>query len=209
MKLHSINILALWLWLLTLLPWLERHYLFLVCAVTLGLACFWVRDRLRRSLPRLKWLLVSIMLVYGWSVPGRYLWLTGLSPTDAGLLLGLEQIARILIVTSSLQLMLVLMTRAEIFTSIFILLTPLQFFNQLQTRFALRFALTLEKAEELLVARLGFVELFNLILRPSCGAVAEYCFEYIPMRQAQQIILSLQCILIVLTIAMGVSGFWN
>jgi len=123
--------------------------------------------------------------------------------------LGLEQIARILIVTSSLQLMLVLMTRAEIFTSIFILLSPLQFFNHLQTRFALRFALTLEKAEELLVAKLGFVDLFNMILRPCRGAVAEYCFEYIPMGQGQQLIFSLQCTLIILTIAMGVSGFWN
>jgi hypothetical protein len=67
----------------------------------------------------------------------------------------------------------------------------------------------LEKAEELLEARLRFADLLGLILRPSNHGVAEYSFEYVPLVQFQQIIFSIQCILILLTISMGVSGFWN
>lgn len=208
MKLHSVNFLALWLWLLVLLPWLERHYLF-VCSVLLVITALCLaRKKLLNSLPRLKWLLLSILLVYGWTVPGQYLWLSRFSPTDTGLLLGLEQVARIVMVTSSLQILLVRMTRAEIFTSIYIFLTPLRYFNRMQTRFALRFALTLEKAEELLEAKLKFFDLLGLILRPSNHVVAEYSFEYAPLSQFQRIIFAMQCILILLTICMGVSGFW-
>ncbi|QZA78783.1 hypothetical protein K4H28_05080 [Deefgea tanakiae] len=209
MKLHSVNYLALWLWLLTLLPWLERHYLFVTCGLLLLAALFWARGKLQRSLPRLKWLVLSILLIYGWTVPGQYLWFSRFSPTDAGVLLGLEQVARVVIVTSSLQLLLVKMTRAEIYSSIYIFLSPLQYFNRMQTRFALRFALTLEKAEELLVAKLSFSDLLGMILKPSGYEVAEYCFEYAPLSQPQRVFFSMQCILILLTISMGVSGFWN
>ncbi|MGL4994817.1 MAG: hypothetical protein ACRC6G_01425 [Deefgea sp.] len=191
------------------MPWLERHYLFVLSILIVLLALCWARSRLIRSLPRLKWLIFSIVLVYGWTVPGRYIWLTWFSPTDTGLMLGLEQVARLVIVTSSLQIMLSKMTRSEIFTAIYIFLTPLQYINRLQARFALRFALTLEKAEELLEARVKFKTLLSLILQPSAQHETEYTFEYVPLSQLQRFIFAMQCILILLTISIGVGGFWN
>ncbi len=173
------------------------------------LALCWARVRLLRSLPRLKWLILSVVLVYGWTVPGRYLWLTWFSPTDTGLLLGLEQVARLLIVTSSLQILLTQMTRSEIFTSIYLFLTPLQYINRMQTRFALRFALTLEKAEELLAERRSFNVLVSLLLQSSSQNEAEFTYEYLPLSQSQRFIFAVQCILLLLTISIGVSGFWN
>lgn len=206
---HAVNFLALWLWLLIGLPWLERHYLFVVSACVFGLALCLARAPLLRSLLRLKWLLLSVLLVYGWTVPGQYLWQNQFSPTDAGLLLGLEQVLRLLIVTSSLQILLRLMTKSEIFTSIYIFLTPLQYFNQAQSRFAVRFALTLEKAERLLEAKNSFKTVLGLILQPQPQVQAEYSLEYVPLNQLQRLFFAGQCILILLTISMGVAGFWN
>lgn len=206
---HAVNFLALWLWLLILLPWLERHYLFVLGIVFVFFALYRARARCLRSLPRLKWLILSIFLVYGWTVPGQYLWLAWFSPTDTGLWLGLEQVTRLIIVTSSLQLLLSQMTRAEIFTSIYIFLTPLQYINRTQTRFALRFALTLEKAEELLEAKTSFKTVLGLILQSSAQVETEYTFEYLPLSHWQRFMFALQCSFILLTISLGVSGFWN
>lgn len=206
---HSVNFLALWLWLLILLPWLERHYLLCLGVLSLSLACYFARAKLLRSLPRLKWLVLSILLVYGWTTPGQYLWLAWFSPTDTGLLLGIEQVTRLVIVTSSIQVLLTHMTRSEIFTSIYLLLSPFQYINRMQARFALRFALTLEKTEALLESRVDFKTLLGMILRPTAHYDAEFVFEYIPMNFWQQCVLVVQCTLIVLVLLMGVSGFWN
>lgn len=173
------------------------------------MAVIFARNKLVKSLPRLKWLLLSIVLIYGWTVPGQYVWLGGFSPTDMGLILGVDQVARILIVTSTLQVMLALMSRDEIFSAIFIFLTPFQVFNHMQTRFALRFALTLEKSEELLEAKLKFTDLLNLILRPSQCQESDYCFEYLPITVTQKIVLALQLVVMAVTVLMGVTGFWS
>ena len=178
---------------------------FFVSALAFCLA----RGRLLRSLPRLKWLFLSILLVYGWTVPGQYLWQGWLSPTDTGLLLGLEQVMRLLIVTSSLQVLLMQMTKHEIFMSIYIFLTPLQYFNQLQSRFALRFALTLETAEDLLEKKNNFKDLLSLVLKTQPQILTEYTFQYIALNVFQRCLFATQCILILLTISIGLGGFWN
>ena len=206
---HAANFLALWLWLLILLPWLERHYLLCLVVLSLSLALRWARAKLLSSLPRLKWLVLSVFLVYGWTVPGQYIWSIWFSPTDTGLLLGLDQVSRLIIVTSSLQILLAQMTRSEIFTSIYILLTPFQYINRMQTRFALRFALTLEKAEELLESQLHFNDLLRMIFQSRDHHHDDFVFEYVPLNHWQKIIFMVQCASILLTLLMGVGGFWN
>lgn len=177
--------------------------------LSLGLAFCLARQRLLRGLPRLKWLLLSVLLVYGWTVPGQYLWLGWFSPTDSGLWQGLAQVMRLVIVTSSLQILLTKMTKPEIFTSIYIFLAPLQYFNDAQARFALRFALTLEKAEGLLEEKYSFSDLMGKILQPQPQIQTEYILQYTPLNQYQRLFFAGQCALILLTIFMGVAGFWN
>lgn len=181
----------------------------MLAILTLSFALGYAKERLLRSLPRLKWLFISIFLVYGWTVPGQYLGSYWFSPTDAGLLLGLEQVLRLLIVTSSLQVLVARMTKPEIFTSIYLFLTPLHYFNQIQSRFAVRFALTLEKAEALLEAKNSFRSLLDLILQPQQQTQTEYVLQYVPLNLFQRTLFAGQCVLILLTVFLGVAGFWS
>ncbi|WP_297572804.1 hypothetical protein [uncultured Deefgea sp.] len=206
---HPVNFLALWLWLLLLLPWLERHYLWVLVVVVVLLAAQYARQRLQRSLSKLKWLLLFTALIYGWSTPGRYIWLGVLSPTDVGLSLGVDQVGRLLVVAASLQILLKRLTSNEVFSSFYLFLSPLQYFSNARARFAVRFALTLQVAESLLESKLDFKALLSLILQPQPPADQDLVLSYIPINRRQLSLLFGQCALIVYSIFLGMGGFWR
>ncbi len=203
------NFLALWLWLLLLLPWLERHYLWFLVLVVALIATKYARQRLQRSLSKLKWLLLVTILIYGWSTPGRYLWLGVLSPTDVGLSLGVDQVGRLLVVAASLQILLKRLTSNEVFSSFYLFLYPLQYFSNARVRFAVRFALTLQVAESLLESKLGFKALLSLILQPQPAACHTIELSYIPINRLQLGLLFGQGALVLYSIFLGMDGFWR
>ena len=203
------NFLALWLWLLLLLPWLERHYLWALALVVVLVAAQYARQRLLRSLSKLKWLLLATVLIYGWSTPGRYIWLGVLSPTDVGLRLGFDQVGRLLVVAASLQILLKRLTSNDVFSSFYLFLSPLQYFSNVRARFAVRFALTLQVAESLLESKLGFKALLALILQPQPPVDHALVLSYIPINRLQLSLLFGQCALIVYSIFLGMGGFWR
>lgn len=159
MKLHPANQLALWLWLASLLPWLERQFLYGATALVALLAFLLARSRLKRSLPRLRWLLLAVGGVYGWTTPGEYLWSGWLSPTHEGLLLGADQILRLFAVAASLQVLLTRLDRSAIFAGLHALAAPLDWLGLSRDRMALRLTLTLEMMENLLEMRQSLAQL--------------------------------------------------
>ncbi len=153
MKLHPANRLALWFWLASLLPWLERQLLFAI-VILIGLfALAFARTRFLRALPRLRWLLLAMGAIYGWTTPGQYLWSGWFSPTREGLWLGLAQIARLFAVMASLQILLTKMDRPAIFAGLHVLAKPFDWLGLSRNRMALRQTLTLEMMENLLEER--------------------------------------------------------
>ncbi|MDH3561482.1 MAG: energy-coupling factor transporter transmembrane protein EcfT [Gammaproteobacteria bacterium] len=94
---------------------------------------------------RLRWLLVAILLVYGWWTPGELLWpaLGAVSPTLQGLGYGLARIFALLCIVSAVHFLLQVTERGQLVSALMQLGAP--FLGPLaRERFAVRVLLTLE-----------------------------------------------------------------
>lgn len=96
-------------------------------------------------LKRLRWLLLAILIVYGWWTPGNYLIpvLGKLSPTGAGLEAGMLRLAALLLIAASVHLLLQLTTREQLLPALMQLVAPVSP-RAGRERFAIRVLLSLE-----------------------------------------------------------------
>ncbi|MBE9609627.1 CbiQ family ECF transporter T component [Chitinilyticum piscinae] len=163
---HAVNILALWFWLAVMLAGLGRQSLYMLVALVLLAALLLLRERLFKALRRMKWLLLAVVLVYGWSTPGWYLWTGGFAPTREGLVLGLEQALRLLALVAGLQFVLARLDRPALFGALFQLAWPLQWLLN-RERLAVRLALTLDFTDRLLEERRSFSALLDEFVSPA------------------------------------------
>ena len=206
---HPVNRLALWLWLTSLLPWLERQLLYGVAVFVVGLALVWARDRFRRALPRMRWLLIALGAIYGWTTPGEYIWSGWLAPTYEGLQLGAAQMTRLLVIAASLQLLLTNMKRAAIFAGLHTLAAPLDWLGCSRNRMALRLTLTLEMMENLLETRQPIKHLMHELQQPlDVHAERAVLLPVMSMSLLQQGLLFVQLAGVVLMLWVGGFGAW-
>ena len=94
---------------------------------------------------RLRWLLIAILLVYGWWTPGEVLWpaLGAVSPTLQGLGYGLARIFALVCIVSAVHFLLQVTERGQLVSALMQLGAP--FLGPLaRERFAVRVLLTLE-----------------------------------------------------------------
>ena len=100
---------------------------------------------------RLRWLFLSIILLYGWFTPGRELLpVAGMfSPSLEGLLEGLVRAAVLVIVVGAVVWLLTRSTREELVAGLLWLTAPLARAGFPSERFAVRLALTLETVPRL------------------------------------------------------------
>lgn len=96
---------------------------------------------LRRS----RWLLLTMLVLFGWLTPGTPLAIPGAS--QEGLLLAGDNIARLLIALSTVALLLKALSPPELVAGMRSLLTPLALLGIPRDRFAVRLALTLHEVE--------------------------------------------------------------
>ncbi|GGP18641.1 hypothetical protein [Silvimonas iriomotensis] len=159
--------------------------------------------RMTRMLRRMRVLLLAILLVYGWSTPGLYLWSGGFSPTREGLWLGFLQAVRLVGVLTSLQWLLRSLTREAMFGGIYLLAAPLTLLGVNRQRWALRLTLTMDFAERLLAERQDWRALWQQISQPldavSLQPVA-VTLQIRPLSAGQRALLLLLLALIVLTL---------
>ena len=124
----------------------EGMALFLGC---LGLALFAgvaATSHLRLLLRRSRWLLLTMLMMFGWLTPGTPLPnIPGAS--QEGLLLAAASIARLFIALSTVALVLKALSPAELVAGMRSLLTPLALLNISRDRIAVRLALTLNEVE--------------------------------------------------------------
>lgn len=100
---------------------------------------------------RMRWLFLSILVVYAFSVPGELIPLFPLrfAPTYEGLLLGAVQLSRLMIALALLNLLLSKSTKQELIAGLYLYLLPFRYLGLDAARFAARLMLTLHYVEKL------------------------------------------------------------
>lgn len=125
-------------------------YLATVACILL-LAAFIKHQNFLLVLVRVRWLLLSIILVYAFATPGELLPLFPLyaAPSYEGLMLGLTQLCRILIALAALHLLLSGSSKQALIAGLYMWLLPLKCLGLNVKLFAARLMLTLHYVEAL------------------------------------------------------------
>jgi energy-coupling factor transporter transmembrane protein EcfT len=110
-----------------------------------------------RMLRRVRWLLISMVLIFAFNTPGEYLpqWPFELAPTYEGLHAGLLQAVRLCMMLAGLALLLATTNRENLMAGFFLLLYPLRLVKLHPERFAARLWLTLHYVDHAPPARLS------------------------------------------------------
>ncbi len=146
MRLHPASLIFLWLALLFLASTLTGAGLTLVCVLLLLGALFAAATHLQKLLRRSRWLLLMLVVLFGWMTPGTPVaQLPGASLE--GLQLGAEQLGRLILALAALAIVLRVLSPVELVAGMRTLLRPLEFVGLPRDRIAVRVALTLEAVE--------------------------------------------------------------
>ena len=100
---------------------------------------------LLRMILRLRWLLIAILLVYGWSTPGASLLpaISAWSPTVEGLSLGLLRMLSLLMIVAAVHLLMQVTSRSQLLPAIMQLINPVTT-AATRERLAVRILLSIE-----------------------------------------------------------------
>lgn len=143
MRAHPALALVAWLLLALVLQawsWPALSLLFLFCVPLL-----W--RQLCLALRRMRWLLLTLLLVTAWSVPGDALFAAAWSPSRQGLALALQQQLRLLLLMASLRCVWLQLGQQGMLQALAWLLQPLALLGLPLERVLLRLGLTLFYAE--------------------------------------------------------------
>lgn len=118
---------------------------FMLLAGIYLLSGFPAMDRLLIMLKRLRWLMLAIVLVYGWWTPGTALFPVAgaLSPTVEGLQLGFIRMLVLVIIVAAVHLLLQRTERTQLLAALMQLFTPLCSLQD-RSRIAVRIVLSME-----------------------------------------------------------------
>lgn len=120
--------------------------LFIACSVLALLALSAARSHLTRLFRRSRWLLLTVLILFGWLTPGTPV--AGIpGASEEGLLLAAENLARLSIALAIVAMLLTALIPAELVAGLRTLLRPLGLLGLSRDRLAVRLALTLEEVE--------------------------------------------------------------
>lgn len=122
-----------------------------------------------RVVKRMRWLFISIFIIYAFGTPGEYIqqFPINFSPTIEGCELGLLHIAKLLIALASLILLFSTSSKEQLMTGLYLLLLPLKRIGFNTEQFTARLILTLDYVEDLAANenfKLSFSHLANMQL---------------------------------------------
>lgn len=151
MQLHAATKILLWVLLAVLLQWLPTLVLVLMSIILLLLMLYNKAHDFFRLLRRTRWLMISLLLIYGFASPGDpVLPLLGFfSPSIQGLQAGGMQVWRLLMLLAALALLFSTTTQEGLLTGLYVIMRP---FNKLginAERITLRVWLTLNYAQQM------------------------------------------------------------
>lgn len=146
--LHPATRIGLWLLLALAVAWLRWEALALLGAALAAWLAAGRNPVFPAMLRRARWLLASLLLVYGFATPGAALWEAFPALSRDGVALGAMQAWRIVLLLAGLALLMAATPPAALISGIHALLRPLAPLGVDAGRFALRLALTLEYARQ-------------------------------------------------------------
>lgn len=137
--------------------------------IIVGIAACTAPDHLRPLLRRTRWLLLTLVALFGWLTPGTPLpWVPGAS--EEGLVLAAAHGARLLLALAVVAMLLRYLAPAELVAGVRSLLAPLAPLGVPRDRIAVRLALTLDEVEAARAGRAAAIpEVLSLPDR-RCGA---------------------------------------
>jgi energy-coupling factor transporter transmembrane protein EcfT len=102
-----------------------------------------------RSMLRFKWFFVVMLFIFAFNTPGQHLaiWPFDFSPTYEGIIAGLTQMLRMLIMLAGISIILACNTRQQLISGFYFIFSPLKYFGLKVERFAARLWLTLHYVE--------------------------------------------------------------
>ncbi|MGB2832298.1 MAG: CbiQ family ECF transporter T component [Methylotenera sp.] len=133
------------------MSFLSNQWIGVLCMIACAAAIKLASKSFLRVVRRMRWLFISILLVYAFATPGEYIsnFPVSFAPTYEGLQFGLLQIAKLLIALASLSILLTSSTNAQLMAGLYCLLSPLKLLGLNVGRFTARLLLTLDYVEEL------------------------------------------------------------
>jgi energy-coupling factor transport system permease protein len=148
---HPIVKILWFIFVLLLINFLSNEWLWMLCIGLAALAAKLHLASFLRVVKRMRWLFMSIFIIYAFGTPGEYIQQFPLnaSPTYEGLQLGFAQIAKLLIALALLSILFATSTKEKLMTGLYLLLTPLKLIGFDVERFTARLILTLDYVEEL------------------------------------------------------------
>lgn len=104
-------------------------------------------------LRRMRWLFLSIFLIYAFGTPGELIPIfpMSLAPSFEGGYLGLLQISRLTVALGALTVLLTTTTRASLMLGFYTLLLPLKYFGLNVEKFSVRLLLTIHYVDEIAI----------------------------------------------------------
>ena len=168
---HPFVKIACFFFLLLLLQYLSPSSIAVLCGLICLLAAVLNLPHFSQLIKRMRWLFLSLLLVYAYATPGEYLAFLPLNvaPSFEGLHLGLMQIAKLLIAVASLSALFASASKSQLMAGLWTLLSPLRLVGLNVERFTVRMLLTLHYVEQMAVQpklKLDFFQLDKLALAP-------------------------------------------
>ena len=168
---HPFVKIACFFFLLLLLQYLSASSIAVLCGLICLLAAVLNLPHFSQLIKRMRWLFLSLLLVYAYATPGEYLAFlpSNVAPSFEGLHLGLMQIAKLLIAVASLSALFASTNKSQLMAGLWTLLSPLRLVGLNVERFTVRMLLTLHYVEQITVQpklKLDFSQLDKLALAP-------------------------------------------
>ncbi|CAN4271754.1 hypothetical protein MCEZLEM10_00913 [Methylophilaceae bacterium] len=168
---HPFVKIACFFFLLLLLQYLSPSSIAVLCGLICLLAAVLNLPHFSQLIKRMRWLFLSLLLVYAYATPGEYLAFLPLNvaPSFEGLHLGLMQICKLLIAVASLSALFASASKSQLMAGLWTLLSPLRLVGLNVERFTVRMLLTLHYVEQMAVQpklKLDFSQLDKLALAP-------------------------------------------
>ncbi len=150
MILHPASRILMWLFFALFLPWLHLTALSTITLLQLPLLLTLGRSSFIKQLRRMRWLLLSIFLIYALATPGENLVevLGVFSPTREGVGAGAMQAWRLGLLLAGLALLLAATPGKQLLSGMYTLLQPWGWLGATRDRIAARIWLTLYYAEQ-------------------------------------------------------------
>ncbi len=166
---HPATAIVLWLFFMTTASSVGGSGLIVLTIVVLGGMTNGGLRQFVRYVRRSRWLLLVLLLVHAYSIPGTRMFtgLGPLGPSQSGLYDAMTQIWRLLLILASLAILMTQLTRTALLSGFYRLFTPLRWLGVPPERLAVRIWLTLGYAEDFLndARRLDFRQRMERLFR--------------------------------------------